>query len=204
LLVDISNLHARRLARMGAPTMAVPFGSSSNWYADLALERDIDVLWIGSHGSWRRSSQLNRIEKAFTERNIRFYKVDGRAAPFVHGEERTSLINRSKIVLNLMRTPYDDNTLRHFIAMPNRALVISEPMLRHNPHLLPQVHYVEAPLADLPDKILYYLEHEQARMEIVDRAYLATTGALSMERTIRRILSAVSAQINAAKIPTGS
>ncbi len=196
LLVDISDLYARRYARMDIESINVPFGTSSRWYADLDLPRDIDVLWIGSHGSWRRSRQLERIGRALARHGVRFHMVDGREVPFVHGDERTVLLNRTKIVLNLMRTPYDDNTLRHFIAMPNRALVVSEPMLRHNTDLLPDVHYVEAPLADLPETIRKYLDDEDLRTEIVERAYAATTGELSMKHMIGRILYAVSKRLS--------
>ncbi|HUF37480.1 MAG TPA: glycosyltransferase [Anaerolineales bacterium] len=195
LLADISDLYARRFAKMGIECVNVPFGSSSRWHADLDLPRDIDVLWIGSHGSWRRTRLLDRIREALDERGIRFHIIDGRAAPFVHGYERTALLNRTKIVLNLMRTPYDDNTLRHVIAMPNRALVVSEPMLRHNPYLLPGVHYVEAPVDALPDTIRYYLENDDRREELTGAAHRLTTGELTMAEMIRRILSAVNLRI---------
>jgi hypothetical protein len=201
LLVDISALHTQRFERMGVPCINVPYGSSSRWHADLNLDRDIDVLWIGSHGSWRRTRELNRIEKALADRNIRFHIVDGRAAPFVHGEERTTLINRSKIVLNLMRTSYDDNTLRHFIAMPNRALVVSESMLKHNLQLKPGVHYVEAPLAEIPDVIRFYLDHDDLRAELVENACRETTQELTMHHSVRKIICAASKRIRSGRIP---
>jgi hypothetical protein len=204
LLVDISALHARRLSAMGVPCINIPFGSSIRWHADLKLERDIDVLWIGSHGSWRRTTELNRIDKALAERNIRFHKVDGRSAPFVHGDERTALINRSRIVLNLMRTPYDDNTLRHFIAMPNRALVVSERMLRHNPGLQPGVHYVEAAPDEIPDTIRYYLDHDDLREEIVEKAYQATTRELSMHEMVRKIICTAAGRLETGGSPDSS
>jgi hypothetical protein len=194
-MADISALHTRRLSEMGIDCINVPFGSASDWYADLELERDIDVLWIGSHGSWRRSRELERIGEALARRNIRFQRIDGRSAPFVHGADRTHILNRTKIVLNVMRTPYDDNTLRHFIAMPNRALVVSEPMLRHNTDLVPGIHYIEAPLPDLADAIEHYLQHDAERKEFVDRAHAICTGELVMQRMIQRILSAVSERV---------
>ncbi len=200
LLAEISALHSGLLERLGVNCLHVPIGSSLQWYADLDLPRDIDVLWIGSHGSRRRFKLLKKMQAALQARGIRFHVADGQQAPFVHGDERTVLLNRSKIVLNLMRTPYDDNTLRHFIAMPNRALVISEPMLRHNPALQPGTHYIEASLREIPDTIRYYLDHDELRAEIVERAHRVTTGSLSMENMVQRILRAAAEKIGPADI----
>jgi hypothetical protein len=50
--------------------------------------------------------------------------VDNEERPFVFREERTALLNRTKIALNLTRTWYDDNLVRFGIVAPNQALVV--------------------------------------------------------------------------------
>jgi hypothetical protein len=188
LLVDISELHRKRLNRLGVQAVQVPFGSSELWSADCEQVRDIDVLWLGARATLRRNFYLNRIQKQLADENINFKLVDGQASPFIFGSERNELISRSKIVLNLARTSHDDNTLRMFLAMPNKALVISEPLLDHGSGLTAGEHYVEARSADIPDVIRYYLSHEEERLAIVERAYAKTTCELTMQKRVTAIM----------------
>ena len=188
LLVDISALYQKRLDDLGVPAVQMPFGSSELWFEALKLKRDIDVLWMGSRATIRRSYHLTRIQNRLARQNIRLKVVDDKAEPFVFGQERIKLLNRTKIVLNLARTAYDDNTLRLFLAMPNKALVISEPLFAHGSGLVPGEHYVEAPLGQIPETVRHYLNHAAERRAIVARAYAKTTHELSMRRTVGAIM----------------
>jgi hypothetical protein len=59
--------------------------------------------------------------------------ADNEENPFIFGETRTAFLNRAKITLNITRTWYDDNFSRFAYAVPNRSLVVSEPLLPHCP-----------------------------------------------------------------------
>jgi hypothetical protein len=111
--------------------------------------------------------------------------------PFIHNEERTRLLNRSKIVLNLTRTWYDDNFSRFAMAAPNRSLIVSEPLLPHCPQYQAGIHYVSAPIDRLTDTIVHYLEHEDERQIIVEDAYQLVTTELAFGNSVARMMKAV-------------
>lgn len=135
----------------------------------MGLERDIPVLWLGKVGSERRRKLLQRLRAELQARGVELLVIDGEERPYVFGEERTQLLNRTKIMLNLLREKWDDNSLRYTLASHNGALVVSEPTLPHT-SFEPGVHLVQAPLPDMADAICHYLQHEKQRRQIVERA----------------------------------
>src|SRR5262249_26869 len=149
LLVDQSRIYAALRSAHGLPTLAVPWGAipGREWSADLGLERDIDVLWIGARASRRRGTLLDQVRTDLRQRGIEMYVADNEAHPFIFGEERTRMLNRAKVTLNLTRTWYDDNFLRFSIVLPNRSLLVSEPLLAHCDEYVDGTHYVTAPAA---------------------------------------------------------
>jgi hypothetical protein len=193
VFADISAVYADYLSYFGLPAIAAPFGSSKPWYADLKLERDIDVLWMGKRASRRRSDALDRLRLELRARGRDIYMVDNVERPFVFDDARTELLNRTKITLNLLRTWYDENSLRLSLAAPNRSMIVSEPLLPHVPQYRAGVHYASAPMEKLADTIVYYLEHEAERQELVENAYQLTTTELTFGRSMQKIMDAVSA-----------
>jgi hypothetical protein len=156
---------------------------------DLKLERDIPVLWLGKTGSNRRARILAQIRADLKTRGVELRVIDGVENPYVFGHKRTILLNRAKIVLNIMREKWDDNSMRYILAAPCRALIVTEPTLPHSP-FQPGVHLVEAPVDQMADAICYYLEHEEERLAITDRAYeLVTqeTGLKKMQMILDRV-----------------
>jgi hypothetical protein len=141
-----------------------------SWGRDLHLERDIPVLWLGKPGSKRRKKLLGRIRRQLRERGVEMMVVDGVEHPYVFREERTILLNRTRIVLNLLRQKWDDNAMRFELAAYNKAMIVSEPMLPHTPYR-PGVHLIEAPIDEIPDVICHFLQDEAARRAIADQAY---------------------------------
>lgn len=191
VFADISALYAGIYRRSGIPALVAPFGSSHLWYEDLGLERDIDVLWMGKRATRRRSETLDRLRAELNRHGVDIYMVDGEEHPFVFDEERTEILNRAKITLNLLRTWYDENSLRICMAAPNGSMVVSEPMLPHVPQYQPGVHYAAAPLDRLAQTILYYLEHDVERERLAGNASRLLTETLTMRRSIETIISAV-------------
>lgn len=192
IYTDISAVYAHFLRRRGIfDPEAVPFGSFCKWHDDLALERDIDVMWMGKRATKRRSDLLDRLRFDLHKRGVDMLIYDNEERPFVFGEERLNLLNRSKINVNLLRTWYDENSLRFCMAAPNRSMIASEPLLPHVPIYEAGVHYVSAPIETLADSIVYYLNHEDERAKIVQNAYDLMMNELTFRNSMRRLMDRV-------------
>jgi hypothetical protein len=134
---------------------------------------------------------LDQVRGKLRKRGVDIHVVDNREQPFVFGEDRTRLLNRAKITLNLTRTWYDDNYSRFALAAPNRSLIVSEPLLPHCPQYEAGVHYVSAPIDQLANTIVSYLENEAKRQRIVENAYQFVTTELTFHNSIKTIMDAV-------------
>jgi hypothetical protein len=165
-----SRVIADFLRARGFDPIVLTGGYQLDWGRDLGLERDIPVLWLGKPVSGRRVKLLSRLRQELHARGVPMMVVDGVEHPFVLGEERTALLNRTRIMVNFVRQKYDDNSMRYPLAAYNRVLLVSEPTLRHT-FFEPGVHLVESPVDRMADTICYYLQHDDERQRIVDNAY---------------------------------
>jgi hypothetical protein len=109
---DSSAIYSQIHTRHGLPTVYAPWGSSPRWFADLQLERDIDVLWMGSRTSKRRNTIIDRVRSDLQRHGVNVYMADNEENPFIFRDERIQFLNRAKITLNVTRTWYDDNFSR--------------------------------------------------------------------------------------------
>jgi hypothetical protein len=191
IFADTSEIYAEIHRQHGLPTIVAHWGATPQWYENLGLERDIDVLWMGTRGTNRRSKILDRVRSKLETNGVRMHVADGKENPFVFGDERTDYLNRSKITLNITRTWYDDNFSRFALAAPNRSLIVSESVFPHCPSFVAGTHYVSVPVERLAEAILYYLDHEKERSRIVDNAYDLVTTKLVFRESIKSIMEAV-------------
>jgi hypothetical protein len=166
IFADTSAVYASIHRQHQLPTIVAHWGATPRWYKDLGLKRDIDVLWMGTRGTKRRSLLLDRVRSQLEASGVKVHFADGKENPFVFGDERTYYLNRSKITLNITRTWYDDNFSRFALAIPNRSLIVSEPVLPHCPSFIAGTHYVSAPVEKLAETILYYLDHDEERLYV--------------------------------------
>lgn len=153
---------------------------------DLGLERDIDVLFLGSTNLRSRRRALRRLRRAGVHVEVRGSYSD----PSLWGEERTRLLNRTKIVLSISRFPGTFGSKRFVIALACKALVVSDPLYDSSP-FVPDVHFVETSLEDMPAVIERYLADEDARARVADQGHAFVTTELTMERAVTRLLAAV-------------
>lgn len=170
-------------------------GYHPDQWTDLRLDRDVPVLWLGKTGTARRGRLLKRVRAELRERGVEMLVIDGVENPYVFGKERTFLLKRTKIVLNLLRIDWDDNSMRYALAMPRGALVVTEPTYPHT-NFIPGVHLVETPIEQMADTICYYLSHEEERQRIVDRAYQLITKHSVVEEMIQILEKAAIARQN--------
>jgi len=178
------------LERRGFEVTPAFLGGHSSFAAEPSATRDIPVLWVGTYGSPRRRRNVEWITGELARRGVEVTVIDGvRHAP-VYGPERNRLFSRAKIALNLLRQPWDSNLLRFALAAPNGALMISERMLAHYP-VHDGIHLVETPLDQMAEVVCRYLEDDDARARIVDRAHTLVSTELTMAHGVRTIMRKV-------------
>jgi hypothetical protein len=191
LLFESSRLYTEERNQHGVPAIFVPWGTVPQWHEDLQIERDIDVLWMGKRRTQRRSDLLDQIYEKLTANGYHVYIADNEMKPFVYGDQRTEMLNRAKITLNIESEAYD-NALpyRYHVVAPNRSLVVSEALLPHYP-AEPGKHYVSAPYDQVVDTLLYYLENEDERLKIVEAAYKLVSTDLTIGNAIQQVMGHV-------------
>ena len=190
LVCTFSETNREFLSRLGLPVVHIPMGYHKSLGADLKLARDVDVVFLGSTRDSRRRELVTVLEKTMTSRKIRFVIKDGsKERGSVHGEDRMNLLNRSKIMLNIMRQPWDDLVYRELLAAPNRAMVVSESLI---PTALgpfyPNAHFAMAELDQLVDTITHFLKHDEERHIITNSAYDFVTKEMTMENMVGLLL----------------
>ncbi len=188
-LVETSLMFTKYHQNHGLPTSYIPWGTARNQYDILRLERDIDVLWMGKRRTRRRSENINRIKQELALKGIGMYVIDGEENDLVYGTERTRLINRSRITLNVMSNWYDNSFhMRFHMAAGNGSMVVSEIIPPHYAEYESGVHYVSSDLGSLADKILYYLEHEEERAHIANNAFKLVSSEMTLANSLSKII----------------
>lgn len=192
LLLEYSKVYADYYNAMGLPVHYARWGLLNEAHAhehEIETERDIDVLWIGTRRTQRRSKLLDEIIGQLDALGKRTYVVDGVNHRPVYGRERSELLGRAKITLNLLPTWYDSAlAYRWPLVAASRSLLVTEESLPHAPEYRAGEHYVSAPVSSLVETICHYLDHPDKRAPIVERAYHAVMNEHSILDSVRRIM----------------
>jgi spore maturation protein CgeB len=149
----------------------------------MGLERDVDVAFLGNAMAPRRQRLLPGLFNELAERGIQVVAED-----HIYGDARNELLNRTRILLNVLRAPQDFVGQRFLLGSANKALVISEPVRDSSP-FVPGQHIVVASLDRLADEIEFYLSNESRREEIADRAYRFVCEELAITKMVGLILA---------------
>ncbi len=186
LLVASTPGRCEYLADHGITATFVPLGYEVPDHAvDLERTRDIDVLFLGELVP-RRKRLLDRLEAD----GIRVERCGSWFDPAFWGENRTRLLERTRIFLNLARHPGELPGKRLILGMSHGALVVSEPIHAPGPYE-PGRHLVTCPLAEMPDVIRNYLEQPDECDRIARAGYRLVTETVTMERSVARIVERV-------------
>lgn len=186
---EFSFIYANAQQHYGLPAHYIPWGTSRLDYEVMELERDIDVLWLGQRHGRRRTQLVNIIKRDLHKHGYKMLVIDGIENPYIYGNQRTILLNRSKITLNLL--PYwDFNNFPHkfHLAAPNRSLVVSEPFLEHVPEYKAGFHYIQSPVDQIVETIIYYLNHKEERKELSENAYHFSIDEMTLPKSISKII----------------
>ncbi len=173
----------RFIAGKGIDIDFIPFGYNSAFGENLRLERDIDVLFLGRINNKRRAAILHKLSEELAAENVKLKIVDKDC----YGEERTQLLNRTKISLDLPRVPWDFAPVRFLLSMSCCAMVVSEGNCPKEPYIK-DVHYVQAADSDLTATILSYLRNEQQRHRITRDAYNYVKKENTLKKSVLDIL----------------
>lgn len=168
------------------PATFCPVGYHPDMGRDLGGERDIDVLFIGGAGAQhpRRRRMLEDLQRSLASAGVRFVQRDGAC----FGRERMELINRARIFLNIAKYSWDLSIERFLLGMASGALVVSEPLGDAAP-FVPGGHFVEAPIPEMSERILFYLRQPDERERIVRSARRLITENLTLENSLRSMLA---------------
>lgn len=180
------------LAELGIEAHWIPLGYRRGYGHDLGLERDIDVLFLGAGDVPRRKHAIRTLRR----KGIDVLELGGwDKGRGLWGEKRTGVLNRTRILLNFARQPAQLSGMRLIIGMANKALVVSEPIWKPDP-FVPGKHFVQAPLAEMPDVIRHYLAHEEERRQITEEAYRFVTQELRWEDSISRLAELIRQELS--------
>jgi hypothetical protein len=172
------------LLERGLSAHWVPLGYDLSRGRDMSLSRDIEVLFLGTLNIPRRKRMLEHLRR----RGVNLLVMGSPSDPACWGENRTRLLNRTKILLNLARSPGQLPDTRLILGMANKALVISEPVYAPAPYE-PGKHYVSAALAEMPGVIAYYLTHEGERERIANEGHRFVTQEVTLAHSVSHILA---------------
>ncbi len=181
------------LQRHGLPAMVLPMGYHRSFGENLGLDRDIDVVFLGSTRDRRRKLIVSKLREEFVKRGIKFVIKDGsQECGYVWGKERASLLNRTKLVLNVMRQPWDDPVFRLLLTAPNKAMLLSEELLATSmgPFCAGE-HFAMAGLSEMVDITEYYLNRTDQRQRIAERAYEFVTRTLTIGNMAQDVICAL-------------
>ena len=185
LLVATCTSRATYYARNGFNTVVAPLGYHPVYGCDLQLVRDVPVAFLGNMDAPRRHKLLHPLIQALETRG-----VPVKMETSLYDEDRTRFLNRTRILLNVLRAPQDFVGQRFMLGAANKALVVSEPVLDADP-FVPGKHLVVTPLERMAEMVLYYLDHEAERRSIVEEAHQFVRNELTISRMVGRILEGV-------------
>jgi hypothetical protein len=173
------------LGNRGFSAVFVPVGYHVDWGRDLGLERDIDVLFLGRADNGSRQRLLARVEGELSGRGIKLVRVESGC----FGEERTCLLNRSRIVFDIPRLPWEMPLMRLLMSMSCGAVVVSS--WTGDPAPFTAANLVQAGEEKLAETIAWYLDHEDERRRIADAGAEFVTERLTLEQSVGTILRAI-------------
>lgn len=175
---DINDLGVTELRTRGVDARPLRLGWSPrrDRWGGRHEDRPVDVVHLGDD-SPRRIQALVAGADRLTDRRteLRLFRADRPVRPgqpgFLTEHERTALLSRSRVLVNVHRGPsaYFE-WVRLLDAMANGCVVVSEPSTHVAP-LVPGVHFVEAAIDDLVAAADALLDDEDRRRSMATAAH---------------------------------
>jgi Glycosyl transferases group 1 len=179
------------LAERSIPAHWVPLGYDPSRGHDMGLSRDIGVLFLSTLAVPRRRRMIKRLRRS----GVNLLAMGSRFDPACWGENRTCLLNHTKIFLNISRFPGELSDTRLILGIANKALVISEPIYNPAPYV-PGKHYLSTTLDEMPAVIDYYLTHDDEREYMANEGHRFVTQEATMAGSVSRVLGLIKEHID--------
>ena len=176
------------LRQHNIPARFVPLGFHPQWgttssRAQENQERDIDVLFVGNIHSPSRVNLVPEVLNRLGEWG--FSTLEQEVLPL--GEEGVQLLRRARVVLNVLRLPWEFPGWRIFPSIACGALVVSNEAVQNEPFQA-GVHFVTAPRTRMAEAIAGLLDHEEERTRRAELALHSMNAELSMKQMLARLL----------------
>ena len=172
------------LRQHAIPARFVPLGFHAGWGSTTDQERDIDVLFVGNIHS---PSRVNLVPEVLNRlREWGFNTLEQEVFPL--GEERQQLLRRARVVLNVLRLPWEFPGLRLYHSAACGALVVSNEAVQNEPFQA-GIHFVTAPRTRMAEAIAGLLDHEEERSRRADLALRSMQADLSLGAGLKRLLN---------------
>lgn len=178
---------------------------NNSFYNKTFRNRPIDISFVGALTP-RRDEFFAKAAKVTSKYKSYIHLSDGLAAPVIPGvtsymntETVLGVMQRSKITLNIHHSS-DEYFEWHRIVLlgiAQRTLVISEPTIS-TPFFQNGIHYIEAKIKDIPERIEYYLSDPKGIIEaeeIIERAYKKFTEDCKLADSLRPLVSQLDIRI---------
>lgn len=149
-------------------------------------ERDIDVLFLGTLDAARRRGVLRRLRRE----GVAVEHAGTFRGPGIWGTERSELLSRARIVLNISRRPGEGSQLRFVLGMSHGAAVVSEPITDPTP-FVPGLHYVSAQTDRLAEALGGLLADEQRCRALASAGKRFVLDEMRFEHALDAVLAAV-------------
>jgi hypothetical protein len=171
------------LRQCGIPARFVPIGFHAAWGELSGRERDIDVLFVGTCHSPGRRSLVPSVLRQLRDWGYKTCEAD----VFPCGRQRTELLQRARVVLNVLRFPWEFPGPRLFASAACGALCVSNEAVQNEP-FQPGMHFMRAPRTRMAESISWYLTNEEERRRRAVRALQSFATDFPLLGSIEKLL----------------
>lgn len=174
----------RVLDANGVPASYLPVPYDPSMGVDRGGERDLDVVFLGSSLD-QRAARLAGLSGALASGGVTLTIVD--AGCF--GDDRTALLNRARVSVNLHKFPWHLERTRLQLSMACGAAVVSELPLVDPAPFEPGRHLEVAAFDDLDVAIVALLLDDERRRHMVEAATCLLRGGPTMDSAAAMLMA---------------
>lgn len=175
------------LRQCGIAAKFVPLGFHPDWGEIHNEDRDIDVLFVGTLHAPSRRGLVPDVLHQLRDWGYRTCEVD--LIPL--GRQRTELLQRARVVLNVLRFPWEFPGPRLFASAACGALCVSNEAVQNEP-FQPGLHFIRAPRARMAESISWYLTNEEERRRRAARALQSFTSDFPLLSSVTKLFDTAS------------